>query len=300
MTRWALIVSLASLVAACGDDGSTAEPVAPEDVLLSDGILNIAHRGGAAVRPEHTLLAYDGALDDGADVLELDVHATSEGVLVVMHDDTVDRTTDGTGLIRELTFAEIGQLDAGYDFTTDDGATFPYRGTGLVVPTLEEVFQTHPDVPYVIEIKQEEPSIVDSFVEVVREYGIQDQMVGAAFSDDVVRELRAVAPEIETSMGEADTIRFYTQSLGGVGPGYEPPARFLQVPTEFRGIAVFHDDFVSSARALGLKIHVWTINDPTEMRTLLEMGVDGLITDYPARAREVIDAFTTDSTEAAR
>ena len=152
-----------------GSGGSTAKCTTPQEMLRCDKVLNIAHRGGRLIRPEHTLLAYDQALEDGADVLELDIGETSDGALVVMHDDDVDRTTDCTGLIKEMTFDEIRECDAGYDFTTDGGETYPYRGTGLVVPTMQEVFDRYPDTAFIIEIKQEDPSIVDSFVDVIRE-----------------------------------------------------------------------------------------------------------------------------------
>ncbi|HET6418325.1 MAG TPA: glycerophosphodiester phosphodiesterase, partial [Polyangiales bacterium] len=217
-----------------GDGGAGgAEPkcLTPQAMLRCDKVLNIAHRGGRRIRPEHTLLAYDQALADGADILELDVHETLDGVLVVMHDDTVDRTTDCTGPIKEKTLAELRVCDAGYNFTRDDGATYPYRGTGLVVPTMEEVFDRYPDTPFVIEVKQSDPPIVDHFVEVIREHGVEDKMTGSAFSDAVLAQLRAAAPEIPTNTGVNETLQFWGFSFDELDPEYVPPAEFLQVPT---------------------------------------------------------------------
>ncbi len=165
-----------------GQGGSGPKCSTPQEMLRCDKVVNIAHRGGRRIRPEHTLLAYDQALEDGADILELDVHETSDGMLVVMHDATVDRTTDCTGLIKEMTFADLRNCDAGYNFSNDDGQTYPYRGTGLVVPTMQEVFDRYPDAPFIIEVKQSDPSIVDHFVEVIRDYGVEDKMTGSAFS----------------------------------------------------------------------------------------------------------------------
>ena len=273
-----------------GSGGTGPKCQTPEEMLRCDKVLNIAHRGGRRIRPEHTLLAYDQALEDGADVLELDVHETSDGMLVVMHDDSVNRTTDCTGVIKEMTFDEIRACDAGYNFSPDGGETFPYRGTGLVVPTMQEVFERYPDSPFVIEVKQETPSIIDHFVEVIREYEVTDQMIGAAFSDSVLGELRAAAPELATSMGVQETLVFWGKSFDPIDPEYDPPAEFLQVPTEFDGIPVLHDGFVPRAHELDMFVHIWTINDEEEMRFLIETyGVDGIMTDDPPLLTEVIN-----------
>ena len=295
MNKLVLFVTLmSSAVAGCSSE-SGADPCSkPEEILQCDVVLNIAHQGGKKVRPEHTMIAYDKALEDGADVLELDVHSTKDGVLVIMHDDTVDDTTNGTGAIKEMTYAEIEELDAAYRFTTDGGETFPYRGMGHGVPTLEEVFEAFPDVPYVIEIKQETPSIVDPFVEMVEKHGIMDQMVGAGFDDATVKALRAAAPEMATSMSEEEATTFFLESLSDEpNPDYVPPAGFLQVPPERGGITVLHDNFVPTAHRLGLKVHIWTINDPEEMRMLVEdFNVDGIITDDVAALRQVLEETT--------
>lgn len=280
-----------------GVGGSAAQCDTPEALLRCDKVLNIAHRGGRNIRPEHTIVAYDQALLDGADVLELDVHETSDGVLVVMHDDTVDRTTDCTGLVKEMTFDELRQCDAGYDFTRDGGETYPYRGQGLVVPSLEEVFERYSDAPFVIEIKQEEPSIVDGFVALVREYGVEDKMIGAAFDDAVLLDLRAAAPEIATSMGTDETTIFYLRSFDVIDPEYDPPAEFLQVPRFYNlegvEVEVLHEGFVPRAHELEMFVHVWTINDEQVMRDLIEMqDVDGIITDDPPLLTSVIEDLT--------
>ena len=210
-----------------------------------------------------------------------------------MHDDSVDRTTDCSGRINDMTFEEIRQCDAGYNFTADDGETYPYRGMGLVVPTMVEVFERYPDVAFVIEIKQETPSMVNHFVEVIREHGATDRMIGSAFSDDVLEELRAAAPELATNMGVNETLVFWGNSFGPVDPEYDPPAEFLQVPTEYdlgeRIVEVLHPGFVPHAHELGMYVHVWTINDEQEMRDLIEMGVDGIMTDDPPLLTKVID-----------
>jgi len=311
MNKLFLILSMIVVTAGCGSssDSGTAgmggaggiggsggtEPkcTTPQAMLRCDKVLNIAHRGGRRIRPEHTLLAYDQALEDGADILELDVGETSDGALVVMHDDEVDRTTDCTGLIKEMTFAEIRECDAGYEFTPDDGETYPYRGMGLVVPTLQEVFDRYPDVAFIIEIKQETPSIVDNFVQTLRDSGVEDKMIGSQFSDDVLAELRAAAPEIATNTGVNETLVFWGKAFDDLDPEYEPPAEFLQVPTQFdvgdRIVDVLHPGFVPRAHELDMYVHVWTINDEQEMRDLIALGVDGIMTDDPPLLTKVIN-----------
>ena len=311
MNKLFLILSMIVVTAGCGSssDSGTAgmggaggiggsggtEPkcTTPQAMLRCDKVLNIAHRGGRRIRPEHTLLAYDQALEDGADILELDVGETSDGALVVMHDDEVDRTTDCTGLIKEMTFAEIRECDAGYEFTPDDGETYPYRGMGLVVPTLQEVFDRYPDVAFIIEIKQESPSIVDNFVQTLRDSGVEDKMIGSQFSDDVLAELRAAAPEIATNTGVNETLVFWGKAFDDLDPEYEPPAEFLQVPTQFdvgdRIVDVLHPGFVPRAHELDMYVHVWTINDEQEMRDLIALGVDGIMTDDPPLLTKVIN-----------
>jgi len=276
-----------------GAGGSGPKCTTPQAMLRCDKVLNIAHRGGRRIRPEHTLLAYDQALEDGTDVLELDVHETIDGMLVVMHDATVNRTTDCTGAIKEMAFADLRNCDAGYKFSGDGGETYPYRGMGLVVPTVEEVFDRYPDSPFVIEIKQAAPSIVDAFVELVREYGVEDKMIGAAFADSVVIELRAAAPEIATATGLEETKLFWGGSFGALDPEYEPPAEFLQVPLTFDlgagDVDVLHPGFVPRAHELGMYVHAWTINDEEDMRFLIEeRGVDGIMTDDPPLLSRVI------------
>ena len=268
------------------DASSTGAPLPAEEVLWSDRLLNIAHAGGKGTRPEHTMIAYETALADGADVLELDVHATSDGVLVLMHDETVDRTTDGTGAIKEMTLAELRELDAGYRFTMDDGATFPYRGMGLRVPTLEETLAAFPDVPYVIEIKQGTPSIVEPFLAMCDEADVLDQMVASAFDVNVLEEIRVAAPEMPTSFGLAEVVELVALT-DETEADYVPPAAFLQVPPNQGGIEVLTPALVERAHRLDLKVHAWTINDEAEMRALVDMGIDGIITDFPARLRDL-------------
>ena len=264
------------------------------------GFLNIAHRGGAALRPENTLPAFRHALATGAVALEGDLHATRDGVVVFCHDARVDRTTNGQGCIRDMNFRELRDLDAGYWHTCGGGVSYPYRGRGIQVPTLEEVFSDPvlAGTPMVLEIKQEEPDIADDVLNLVRAHDMTDRVVMGSFSSAALEELRRRAAargmNLVTSFAEEEVILFFLTPLEEMTRGgYVPPGRLLQVPADHevgeKTIEVVGPPFMAKARALGLKVHVWTVNDPDRMRWLAgEMGVDGIITDDPALLRQVI------------
>ncbi len=259
--------------ASCGsdDDGPA------ENTLLADRVLVIAHRGGNRLAPEHTILNYERALAQGVDVLEMDFRATSDGVLVLMHDRTVNRTTDGQGPVEDFSLDEIRELDAGYDYTQDSGATYPYRGMGLRVPTLEEIFERFAGVAMNIEIKAENPaSVVGTFVDLLDRFNMRDKVLVASFSDDLIQQFRAAAPDVLTSYSPAEVIPFFVLSPENEST-YEAPARFLQVPPFFEGVEVLTTAFVDRAHRLGLLVHAWGADD--QMQEILALGVDGFIVD---------------------
>lgn len=254
------------------ETGETGEPEG--NLFLSDRVLNIAHRGGGRLRPEATLIAFENALAVGADVIEMDLHASADGVIVVIHDDTVDRTTDGSGVVNEMSFDELRMLDAGYEFTPDGGQTFPYRGMGVVIPSLEEVLDAFPDSYYLMEIKQYEPSIVADVLGVLEDHAVGDRVVIASFDQATIEEVRVLGPQMYTAMTLGETVDFYTM---GAEPGYEPPCLFVQPPWD--GV---DQQRLDNAHALGLKVHAWTINTEALMVDLIDLGVDGIMTDDPA------------------
>ena len=157
--------------------------------------LVIAHRGGAGLWPENTLHAFKQAQLLGVDVIEMDVRSTSDGVLVVLHDATVERTTDGKGRVGEMTLAELSRLDAGYKWSSDGGKTFPFRGQGIVVPTLQEVFTALPEMRFNIEPKQDAPSMAQPLCRLIREHRMADKVMLGSFSSTVLEEFRRECPE---------------------------------------------------------------------------------------------------------
>lgn len=243
--------------------------------------LVIAHQGGDGLWPGNTMFAFQNAADLGADVLEMDLHITSDGTLVLMHDETVDRTTDGTGEIETMTLDELKQLDAGYDWSPDEGATFPFRGQGVTIPTLEEVFTTFPEYRMTIEIKKTSASMAKPFCETIRAYNMQDKVLVASFHDERLKEFRTECPEVATSSAKNETTIFVLLTKAFLGDFYSPKFYSLQVPEESGGITVMTESFVRAAHARNLAVEPWTINDEGTMRKFIEWGVDGLITDRP-------------------
>lgn len=260
------------------DTGSDAE----QSCFLSNRILNIAHRGGSLLAPEHTLVAYQNALDVGADVLELDLHATADGVLVLLHDATVDRTTDGTGDVSAMTYAALQKLDAGYHFTQDGGATFPWRGKGLTVPSLEDVLATFPETCMTVELKQQSPSIVDPVLAAFEAHDATEFACFSAIDDLVLEEIRAKLPSALTGMGMAEMV-FLAAAAEEDLEGYEPPGLVAQPPKDLTTAQV-----IERAHAFDVKVHPWTVNDPVEMKALIERGADGIITDDPEALAAVL------------
>ncbi len=234
------------------------------------------------VAPEETMPAFSSAVDLGADVLEMDLHATADGVIVLMHDAEVDRTTDGTGYITDMTFDELRGLDAGYRFSPD-GESFPFRGQGLVVTSFEEVLGAFPEMYFAAEIKQANPSIVEGVLEVLWASGAQDRIVMASGFDSVVASIRSEAPNVKTSLGGGEMFSLATMNEEGLN-AYQPPAGFIQPPADIMDV-----DMLARFSRFGLKVHVWTVNKPDDMRRLIELGVDGIMTDDPAALEVVID-----------
>lgn len=276
--------------------------------LAYDGVINSAHRGGAFEAPENTLFAFREAMLRGADQLETDVAFTADGEIVVIHDTTVDRTTDGSGAVADLTLAEVQALDAAYCFEPGgyrdcksplDGDTHPYRGvrTGEVappagytadwfrIPTLREVLETFPGVPLNVEIKATNNPQVDqgaaaAVAALLQEYERSDDVIVVSFDDTIVLGFKANAPEISTApgLGEAAAYVASTQGPAPGAPGFDQLHDVLQLPPSM-GIEVVTADLVADAHAGNLAVHVFTIDDGDSMRALTGIGVDSIMTN---------------------
>lgn len=265
-----------------------ARPRGDHAFFHTDSPLVIAHRGGAGLWPENTLHAFRHAAELGVDVLELDVHGTRDGHLVVIHDSTVDRTTNGTGAVKELSLAELQALDAGYAWSVDGGENFPYRDQGIRIPALAEVFSSLPRTRMLLEIKPAEPAVAKTLGQLIRDHDMTDRVLVASFDAAVMRQFRRLYPEIATSGASREVRGFYVLHLARLGRIYTPPMASLDVPEYQEGRYIATRAFVDAAHERKLHVHVWTVNEVEAMQRLLDNGVDGITTDYPDRLLQLL------------
>jgi glycerophosphoryl diester phosphodiesterase len=276
----------------------------PSNRWLQRRVLAYAHQGGAREGPSSTLHAIRAALDAGATGIELDVHASADGELVVCHDPTVDRTTNGRGAIATLSLAELRVLDNAYWFVPGEDAVagreeaaYPLRGRApgdhrCRVATLREVLEELPGVVVNLDIKQTAPTVApyeELLARLLAEFDRTDDVIVASFSDAALAAFRALAPSVGTSAGLTETAAFWR----AVHQGAEPPsipAVALQVPERFGDTVVVDEAFVAAAHEAGMAVHVWTVDDPASMDQLLDAGVDGIMSDVPSVLCRVLAA----------
>jgi glycerophosphoryl diester phosphodiesterase len=269
--------------------------VAASNPWISRRVIAYAHQGGAWEYPSSTLFAMHRALEAGATAIELDVHATADGELVVCHDGTVDRTTNGHGNIAELTLAELKALDNAYNFIPGADVTpgrpdgeYPYRGRGpgdpeFAIATLREVLETFPRIVLNLDIKQTAPMVSpyeERLAALLHEYHRGDDVIVASFLDPATEAFGAFAPDIAVSAGTLATAEFWR----AVHDGTEPPATSavaFQIPERQGDFVVADQTFIDAAHERGFAVHVWTINDADAMDRLVDLGVDGIISDLP-------------------
>ncbi len=229
------------------------------------------------------MVAFQGAFDLGYRYMETDLQITHDGVLVTIHDDTVDRTTDGTGLVSAYSLEELRTLDAGYRFEHD--GDHPHRGQGVQVPTLEELVTTYPDGVFTLDLKSD--GMETALVDLIRRLDLWDQVIVGSFSGSRLRRFRSLVDRpVATSAGPSEIVRFLAAARTGLP--YRPRADSFQVPVKDRGLTIVNPRTVRAARRLGVPLIVWTINHLAEMEGLLDLGVDGLITDRPDLLRTLL------------
>jgi glycerophosphoryl diester phosphodiesterase len=241
----------------------------------------IAHRGASGSAPENTLPAFELAVRQGAHAIELDVRLTADRVPVVLHDATLDRTTSGRGPLASLTLAQLQAFDAGARFTTDRGQTFPFRGSGVPVPTLAEVLRAVPGMPMLVEIK--EPAAQEA----VRRVLLEEDAVGRCVLASEHHAALAVfrEPPFVVAASGREIGALYRAALFRRVPE-RVSYRTLSVPERYRGLRVPSRNFVAAARGLGCPVHVWTVDDPAAARRLWAAGVAGIVTNVPGPMRE--------------
>lgn len=270
---------------------------------LGRRVLCYAHQGGAREAPSSTLFAFRMAVEAGATALEMDVHATSDGHLVVCHDSTVDRTTEGSGRLADLTLGEVQSLDNAYWFVPGEVAVtdqaesdYVYRGRAaddpeFRIPTLRSVLEAFPGVFLNLDVKQTAPAVPayeEALVGLLDEFGRSDDVIVASFNDVSTATVARLDPRLATSAGTADSAVFW-QAFRSGSPLPPTRHRALQIPTRFASTRVASVELIDAAHAAGLAVHFWTIDDPAEMEELIDLGADGVMTDCPAVLARILE-----------
>lgn len=252
--------------------------------------VSIAHRGCAGEAPENTIPAFERALAQAAGVLESDLHLSRDGVPILIHDAVIDRVTNASGRVADFTAEALRRFDAGYHFSADGGQTHPYRDRGVRIPSLEAAFRHFPHARFNLEFKAPEPQLIAATLELIAKFRREAITLLTAGDDGIMAQLRdrlgGLANPIAQGASERDIHEFLRCAAAGTLPAPGPMA--LQIPPDFGGQPLVTGPLIEFAHTRGVQVHVWTINDPVEMRRLLNLGADGIITDYPERLAEVI------------
>jgi len=289
-----LSVPLLLLAIAIGVLALTSKPAQPAAVLSSfaEQPLVIAHRGGKGLWPENSLFAFERASDLGVDMLEMDLHLSSDGELVVIHDSTLDRTTNGEGPVAARSLAQLQALDAGYRWSADGGQSHPYRGQGVRIPTFTEVLERFPSIAKVIEIKVPDVGMEAQLCGTLTAHQQRDKVIVGSFYDRSLQLFREQCPGVATSAGPGSVRLLLALNWIGLGSVLSPSYQALQIPEAHSGLAIASRSLLQTAGQRGLNVQLWTINEQPDMRRLLDLGADALITDYPDRALQVLGRST--------
>jgi glycerophosphoryl diester phosphodiesterase len=251
--------------------------------------LHIAHRGGALLAPENTLPAFRAAVERWrTDMLELDVHATRDGELVVSHDPTVQRCTDGYGRIADHTLAELQRLDAGFHFSLDGGQTHPFRGQGVRLPSFREVLRAFRGVRMNVEVKTESPEIESAVATLLRSEGAVDRVCLGSELDPLAVRLASAAPEVCAFYPREALTELVLAIKSGAEPPDDPRFQVLDMPLDYGEVRLVDAAFLAATARLGRWVNVWTVDEVDTMRSLVGLGVGGIMTDRPDLLREVL------------
>lgn len=258
--------------------------------------LVIAHRGSSGAHPENTVAAYQQAISDGADIIELDLRMTRDGHVVALHDATVERTTNGHGYVEDLDLSTVKALDAGFRFSTDGGETFPFRGRGLTIPTLEEVLTALPEHLLMLELKVSSSRMVRQVIAILRRMNRIEQVSIELFAIKTkhAKLLRHLEPRLTTGHTRAELVRFVSLAKLGLGKTFQRRAFCIEMPPRRNRLAVTTKRTLKAASKKNIPMFVWTINHEEDMRHYLNSGAAGLFTDYPQTLRRLVDSGNWD------
>lgn len=253
--------------------------------------LVIGHRGSAGTVPENTITSFQAALASGADGLEADLRLSADGVVVVIHDPVLQRTTNGAGSISSTTIANLRNLNAGYWFTTDGGITYPFRGIGLQIPTLEELLVHFPSTPLYLDLKTGDRPLLDRCIALIEKYGRWHDATLLVYKNrkkDIDQSVKKF-PLLRVGHRRPDIVRFCLLSRLRLASLFSPKAQSVQVPIRFGRLSPVGPRLVKDSHRAGIQLHIWTVDDEKDMLRYLKMGVDAIYTNLPGRLRALID-----------
>ncbi|MGG3468289.1 glycerophosphodiester phosphodiesterase [Neobacillus pocheonensis] len=256
--------------------------------------LVIAHQGGELLAPSNTMAAFKNAANIGVDVLETDLHITKDGYLVAIHDPTVDRTTNGHGKVADMTLEEIQKLDAGYHFKDLQGQ-YSYRGKGVYIPTAEEMFQTFGNMRIEMEIKDDNPperydEMASKLWSLIKKYHMEDKILVASFDQEILNTFNKYAKgRVATSAGKQEVKSFVIFHKFFLRNLYQPHVDAFQIPVADSGFDLTDKKLIYGAHRRGMQMHYWTIDDPKEMKRLLDAGADGILTNRPDLLLKIVN-----------
>lgn len=251
--------------------------------------LAFAHRGASKKFPENTMPAFRKAAELGVDYIETDVHLTKDKRFVIIHDDTIDRTTNGSGRVVDYNMDELSRLDAGYNFTEDNGETYPYRGKGIGLFSLEEMLEAFPEQKFNIDLKDKSVQQVSYFINIINKFNAHNRIIVASWYYSILNKVRKFNPEIATSFSAYEIMWIYFLFRSGLlflNINFKGTA--LQIPQKRGQLNIVTKSFVKELHEKGVDVHVWTVNDEADMRRLIESGVDGIMSDDPELLLKVI------------
>ncbi|WP_250458981.1 glycerophosphodiester phosphodiesterase [Microbulbifer litoralis] len=271
---------------------ATARPVPLTSLSLAHRhhplVISHGDDAGNGLYPGNTLFYLQKMVELGVDALELDLNLTADGHLVLMHDGTVDRTSDGSGAIIEMTLDELRELNVAHRWSSD-GGRYPYRDSPLRIATIDEVFAALPETPIVIELKNDDPLAARVLSDAIEKAGCEARVIVSSFHRGVIREFRRLSPRVATGATMPEALLFFIAQWLFAERLLSPAYQTMQLPMHYYGIPVFSARFVNAARNCGLHLSVWTVDEPEDMRDYIELGLDGIVTNRPDRLMALLE-----------
>lgn len=245
-------------------------------------ILIFGHRGNPITFPENTISSFSSAIKLGVDIIETDLRLTKDNVIILCHDSLVKRTTNGKGKIRDYTFEELGELDAGYKFSSDNNMSFPFRDKGIQIPALFELFEKFPNVTINVDMKDRNPDFPQLLSDLIRNYDMEQKILVGSFHPKQVRRFRKINPNVSLIASIIDVYRYYLSNKINIKRIInQSNFDIMQVPQQFGFIDLLKSSFIDGLHKLNIPCHVWIVDNTDDLEKMLNLGVDGVFTNNP-------------------